>query len=183
MKLTPVGLPGMYLIEATWRGDERGRFGKLFSRPVLAEHGLDFDLVDINMSETPIVGTVRGLHYQIAPHEETKIFSCATGAFLDVCVDLRPDSASYGEWYGHELRPDQSALWIPPGIAHGFQTLAPDTTAVYASSAAWAPDAERGVRWNDPALGIDWLLGPGDPLSAKDRVWPDIELNSGGGQP
>ena len=176
MTITPVGLPGMYLIEPRWHGDERGRFGKVLAGAELAELGLEFELFDVNVGETAAAGTIRGLHHQIEPHAETKIFQCVSGGLFDVCVDVRAGSPTFGQWYGHELRPDTGALFIPPGLSHGYQTLEPDTRAMYFTSTPWAPDHERGVRWNDPRVGIEWSRQPADTITEKDQAWPDLEF-------
>jgi dTDP-4-dehydrorhamnose 3,5-epimerase len=179
MQFTELEIPGLHLVDLDWIGDDRGGFAKVFSREQLTEAGLYFDVVDHNFSRSKVAGTIRGLHYQTEPHAEIKFIRCARGALVDVVVDMRPDSPTYGKWRATELNAEShQMLYVPKGLAHGFQTLVDDTYASYYSSAAWAPDAEAGVRWNDPGIGIEWPLDPGDTMSEKDRNWPDVDLST-----
>ena len=175
MKFHPTELEGAYLIDIEARGDARGSFARTFCDQEFGEHGLETRFVQQNMSISAIKGTLRGMHRQVAPHEEVKIVRCLRGAIWDCIVDLRPDSPTYCNWQGFELSDDnQRQLYVPRGFAHGFFTLTDAVEVSYLVSAHYAPDAEAGVRYNDPAFGINW---PGAPviISDKDKNWPDFE--------
>lgn len=155
--------------------DDRGFFARAFSADDFGEAGLVSHISQINVSRSTTPGTVRGIHWQEAPHEEAKLVRCTQGRLFDVCVDVRPDSDSKGQWVGVELTSENHlALYIPPGCGHGHQTLEPDTELVYTTSVPYAPKAERGARWNDPAFSIDWPQRTGVTLSAKDMSWPEF---------
>jgi dTDP-4-dehydrorhamnose 3,5-epimerase len=177
VKFRPTRLPGVFRIEIDWVTDARGAFGRAWSAAELESQGLVGQLVQTNISITRSAGTLRGLHYQLPPAEEAKLVRCVRGAIFDVIVDLRAGTPTHGEFLALELRPERyEAVYIPPGTAHGFMTLADDSEVLYASSAAHAPDLERGIRWDDPSFGIPW---PGDGprhISEKDRGWPDHKL-------
>jgi dTDP-4-dehydrorhamnose 3,5-epimerase len=141
-----------------------------------AEKNLTSRMLQGNTSYSKNKSTLRGLHYQVSPHEEAKIIRCIKGAIFDVAVDLRPDSETYKKWFGIELTESSCRmLFIPEGFAHGYQTLIKDTEVFYMSSAFYMPDAERGLRWNDPAIAIKWPIKENLNISDKDRSWPDIE--------
>ena len=168
---TPVS--GAYVIDLEKKGDERGFFARAFCVNEFREHGLATDFVQINNSLSATEGTLRGMHYQLGEDAETKIVRCLSGALYDVVLDLREDSPTFGVSVGAELTPEnRRMMYVPRGCAHGFITLAPDTEALYFVDAFYAPDAERGVRWDDPAFSIEW---PREPvvLSEKDRNHPD----------
>ena len=166
-------LPGVFILDVERHCDERGFFARYWCADELALQGIDFVPVQGSLSSNPTKGTLRGLHYQAAPHEETKLVRCTRGAIFDVLVDLRPASPTYGQWLGLELTADNlRQLLVPGGIAHGFLTLQPDTEVSDLMSTRYVPAAARGLRWDDPAIGISW---PGPPvlLSGKDRNYPD----------
>lgn len=163
------------LIELQPFGDERGQFARTFCRREFGDAGLPTDWVQQNASVSAVRGTVRGMHFQRAPHAEAKLVRCLRGAILDVIVDLRAASPTYGRHQGFELRAgDNRELYVPPGFAHGFQTLTDDVEVSYLVSAFYAPAAEGGVRHDDPLLAIDWPL-PVTVLSAKDAGWPPLD--------
>lgn len=174
MILTETPLRGAFIADLKRIEDERGYFGRAWCRQELAEVGVEFEPVQANMSGSRRRGTVRGLHYQVAPHEESKFIRCIRGSVFDVIVDLRPDSPTYGRWTGVELTADnQRALLVPRGFAHGYQTLRDNTEVIYLVSTYFAPGAERGIRWNDPGLGIEWPITGLVTISEKDAAWPD----------
>jgi len=167
---------GAFVIDLEPRGDERGFFARAFCRREFEQRGLNPDVAQCNLSLSAHVGTLRGMHFQRAPHEEAKLVRCTRGSLWDVVLDLRPESRSYLSWYGVELTADnRRMLYVPKGCAHGFQTLAPDTEAFYQVSASYAPEAEGGVRWNDPAFGLEWPEAAERTISAKDLSWPDYQ--------
>lgn len=168
-------LKDAWLIDIEPRGDDRGFFARTFCAKEFAAHGLLTDFVQQNLSHSAHKGTLRGMHRQLAPHEEAKVVRCLKGALFDAIIDLRPDSPTYMKWEGFELSADNKrALYVPPGFGHGFQTLTDDVEANYLVSAYYAPDAEAGVRWNDPAFGIEWPLEP-TVISDKDQSWADYK--------
>lgn len=157
MKFTPLKLSGVFLIEPEPFFDERGMFMRQFCRKELAEHGLNFEMCQCNISGNTQKGTLRGLHYQKYPYPEIKIVSCLQGSFFDVVVDLRPTSATYLQHISMELSAsNHKMLYIPPLMAHGFQTLEDNTVAYYQLGEFFHPEAYSGVRWNDPKLNIVW---------------------------
>ncbi len=164
-------LEGAWIIEFEPRGDARGMFARTFCRDEFETHGLVGDYVQQNMSTSTKKGTVRGLHLQRPPHTEAKLVRCVRGAVMDVIVDLRQDSPTYLRHQQFELtESNRLQLYVPPGFAHGFQTLVDDTELSYLMSARYAPASEAGIRWNDPALGIGWPLPVAD-ISEKDANW------------
>ena len=174
MKFTPTELPGAFLVEIEPIEDERGFFARAWDGEAFAAHGLDPALAQCNISFNRRKGTLRGMHYQVAPHGEAKLVRCTMGALLDVIVDLRPDSPTFLRHVGVELSAaNRRALFVPAGLAHGFQTLVDETEVFYQMSRAFVPGAGRGVRWDDPAFGIAW---PEDEriISERDRLWPDF---------
>ena len=167
-------LLGAFVIHLEPRGDSRGFFARSFCRREFEEHGLNPEVTQCNVSQNGEAGTLRGMHYQRPPHEEAKLVRCTRGALWDVALDLRPDSPSYLGSYGIELTPDNRlALYVPEGCAHGYQTLVPDTEAFYLVSSSYAPEAAGGVRWDDPAFGLEWPDTAERVLSEQDRAWPD----------
>ncbi len=172
MKLAPTGLPGAFLIDIEPRRDERGFFARTYCAATLEAHGLVACGRQWSLSQNVRRGTTRGLHYQADPHGETKIVRCVRGAVFDVIVDIRPGSPTFGQHVAVELTAESyRALYIPAGFAHGFQTLADDSELLYAITPDYVAEAARGVRWNDPALGIAWPLAP-TVLSERDAQLP-----------
>jgi dTDP-4-dehydrorhamnose 3,5-epimerase len=173
MHLTETPLAGAYVIEPALIEDDRGFFAYGFHADEFASRGLIPTIAQINLSYTRHRGTLRGMHFQAAPHEEAKTVRCVRGAAYDVIVDLRPGSATRCRWFATELTADnRRALYVPPGFAHGFQTLTDDVELIYLVSAFYAPSHARGVRWDDPAFGIAWPLEPAR-MHARDRTYPD----------
>ena len=175
MILTPTAITGALLIELDRHQDERGFFARAWSADELAAAGLVTGIAQCNIAFNERAGTLRGLHFQRPPHEEVKLVRCTRGAIHDVIVDLRPDSTTYRRWLAVELTAEnRTTLYVPAGCAHGYQTLVDATETFYMHSAAHGPEAEGGVRWDDPALGIEWP--PAEPriMSARDRGWPDL---------
>jgi dTDP-4-dehydrorhamnose 3,5-epimerase len=168
-------LPGAFVVELERREDERGFFARAWCRREFEQHGLAGRLVQCNVSFNKRSGTLRGMHYQVAPHEEAKLVRCTSGAVYDVIVDLRPGSSAFKQWVGVELTAEnRRALYVPEGLAHGYQTLVDGTETLYQVSEFYAPESERGVRWDDPAFGIEWPEAPEPTVSEKDRSWPDF---------
>jgi dTDP-4-dehydrorhamnose 3,5-epimerase len=160
------------MVEAERFDDERGYFASFLVKEQFEAHGLDTRLAQCSISHNRRKGTLRGLHYQIPPHEQAKLVRCTRGALYDVLVDLRPASVTYRQWVAVELdAPGLRSLYVPPGLAHGFLTLQDETEVTYLISGPREPDAERGLRWDDPALSIDWPLKP-SAISERDRGFP-----------
>jgi dTDP-4-dehydrorhamnose 3,5-epimerase len=171
-KQTPIA--GSYVIEIDPKHDERGFFARSWCATEFAEAGLVAELDQGSISSNADAGTLRGMHYQIAPDYETKVVSCRSGALFDVIIDLRSGSPTFRQWFGIELTAQNyRALYIPPGLAHGFLTLADHTDVFYQISGQYVPSSGRGVRWNDPAFGIAW---PATPLrmAERDKAYPDF---------
>lgn len=174
MIFTETPLVDAYLIELERRGDDRGFFARAFCAREFAGQGLVTGFVQANLSLSRDPGTLRGMHFQHAPAQETKLVRCVAGALYDVIVDNRPDSPTYLQSFGAELSAENGrALYVPKGFAHGFQTLAPDTMASYMVDEYYSPAAESGYRHDDPALGIDWPRAV-TVISDKDANWPLI---------
>ncbi|HEV8373633.1 MAG TPA: dTDP-4-dehydrorhamnose 3,5-epimerase [Actinomycetota bacterium] len=175
MRFTETKVAGAFLIEPEPIGDERGLFARTFCREEFEAHGLSPVVAQCNLSFNHRRGTLRGLHYQAAPHGEAKLVRCTRGAIWDVAVDLRPGSPTYLAWFAAELSDgNRAALYIPEGCAHGFLSLTDAAEVAYQMSAPYAPGAARGVRWDDPAFGIEW---PGEVLviNQRDASYPDVE--------
>jgi dTDP-4-dehydrorhamnose 3,5-epimerase len=169
-------LSGAWVVEPERHTDERGFLARTFDRDEWRAHGLDPAVVQCNTSYNAAAGTLRGMHFQAQPHGEPKLIRCVSGAIYDVAVDLRPDSPTHGRWFGVELSADnRRALYVPVDCAHGFQTLADDTEVLYMMGHEYVPEAGRGVRWDDPAFGIEWPAPPpaGRTLSERDASYPD----------
>jgi dTDP-4-dehydrorhamnose 3,5-epimerase len=167
MKFTETKLKGAFVIELELLADERGFFARNFCQEEFIRHHLNTRLAQW--------GTLRGMHYQIAPHQEAKLVSCLKGAIYDVIVDLRPHFPSYCQWFSIELRSDAyKMLYIPEGVAHGFQTLEDDSLVLYLMSEFYHPESGRGVRWDDPAFGIKWPDAD-RIISDRDRTYPDFQ--------
>ena len=171
MIFSPTTLKDATLIDIERRGDERGYFARTMCRDEFKAHGLVSDFVQANHSYNRKRGTLRGMHFQRAPHEEVKLVRCVRGAILDVIIDLRPESPTYMKWEGFELTADNGRLlYVPAGFAHGFQTLVDDVDVIYQVSHPYTPAAEGGVRYNDPKFGINWPE-PVTVISEKDATW------------
>lgn len=169
---TPIN--GAFVIEIKRRGDDRGFFSRVFCRKELGAYGLNADVSQANIGFSRSKGTLRGLHYQVAPYEEAKLVRCTAGVLFDAIIDLRPNSSSFKQWLGVELTAEKrNMLYVPEGCAHGYLTLADNTEIFYLVSQFYTPDAERGVRWNDPAFGIEWPLVDHLVISDKDKNWED----------
>jgi dTDP-4-dehydrorhamnose 3,5-epimerase len=174
MRFIPTNLMGAWLIEAVPARDSRGFFARTFCAQEFAAHGLTTRFVQNSTSQSVTKGTLRGMHFQRAPHAEAKVVSCLKGAVWDVMLDLRPESPTYRCWQGFELTASNyRQLYIPEGCAHGFQTLCADTEVGYLISQFYEPQAAGGARYDDPAFAIEWPL-PVTVLSEKDRTWPDF---------
>lgn len=174
MKLTETPLAGAFLIELELLRDDRGYFARTFDAAEFAKAGLDPAVVQCNTSFNAIAGTVRGMHYQADPDGEAKLVRCTRGAVFDVALDLRPDSTTCCRWFGTELSADNGRmLYIPVGMAHGYQALEAGSEVHYQVSHQYVPERERGVRFDDPAFGIEWPLPP-VVVSERDRGFPDF---------
>ena len=172
MRFTPLELAGAFLIDPERREDARGWFARTYCAREFEAHGLPTGMVQTNMSLMRHAGTLRGMHYQVEPDAEDKLVRCVRGRIWDAIVDLRPQSPSYCGWFGTELSEENGRmLLVPKGFAHGFVTLDADVAVTYQVSAFYAPQSERGVRYDDPAFGIAWPV-PVRDLSEKDRSWP-----------
>ena len=172
MKFVPTSLPGIWRIELELREDERGFLARTFCESEFAGHGLNTRWPQCNLTLTRKRGMIRGMHYQAEPKPEIKLIRCAAGAIYDVLVDVRLDSPTFGHWEAFELTAgNHSALYVPGGFAHGFQCLADNSEVFYQMSEFYSADLQRGIRWNDPKVGIRWPIS--NPiLSAKDRDLP-----------
>ncbi|GAF12652.1 LOW QUALITY PROTEIN: dTDP-4-dehydrorhamnose 3,5-epimerase [Bacillus sp. JCM 19046] len=172
MEIKKTKLAGVVILQPRIYGDDRGYFVETFNQEQFERVGVDSKFIQDNQSLSKQAGTIRGLHYQLAPDAQTKIVRCAAGAIYDVAVDIRKDSPTYKEWVGVILSAEnQTQLVVPKGFAHGFCTLVPDTIVAYKVDNAYSPKNDRGIRWNDPELAIDWpAYAP--TLSKKDRVHP-----------
>jgi dTDP-4-dehydrorhamnose 3,5-epimerase len=177
MIFTGTQLDGARQIDLDRREDERGFFARIWCRQELAAQGLDPDIAQESLSFNRHRGTVRGLHFQRPPHEETKIVRCTRGAIFDVIVDRRPRSASYLRWQGFELTAEnRKALYVPKGFAHGFQTLTDNAEIIYQISEFYAPNSAGGYRYDDVAFGIAWPLAV-TVISERDLSWPAFKSN------
>ncbi|MCL6544214.1 MAG: dTDP-4-dehydrorhamnose 3,5-epimerase [Bryobacteraceae bacterium] len=175
MRFIPMEVDGAWIIEPERLEDERGWFARAFCSAEFEARGLETRWVQANMSLSRSAYTLRGLHYQMPPHEEAKLVRCLRGRLWDVVADLRPGSPTFGRWAAAELTPANLRwVYIPKGCAHGFLTLEENSEAFYLVSCAYAPQAEAGVRWDDPLFSIRW---PAEPrvLSAKDLSWPRFQ--------
>jgi dTDP-4-dehydrorhamnose 3,5-epimerase len=176
MKFREMPLPGVWLIESDRLGDERGWFLRMFDREEFRARGLDPEVIQCNASYNARRDTLRGMHYQADPHGESKLVRCVRGAVFDVVVDLRLSSPNLGRWHGVELSAENGyALYIPAGLAHGYQTLTDDCELIYQMGHRYVPEAARGVRFDDPAFGIEWPVPHGERIvSERDASYPDF---------
>lgn len=172
-------LPGAYIIELEMIADARGFFAESFSARQFEQRGLNPHTAQCNVSFNHRKGTLRGMHFQIAPATEVKIVRCTRGAIFDAIVDIRPGSATFGQWVGVELTADnRKALYVPEMFAHGYQTLEDNSEVTYQVSEFYTPSASRGYRYDDPGFGIGWPL-PVDEISPRDAAWEPFKINSG----
>lgn len=178
MRITETRLEGAFLIEPERIEDERGFFARTWSQHEFAERGLDARVVECSTSFNKAAGTLRGMHYQAAPHAEAKLVRCTAGAIRDCIVDLRESSPTFREWFATDLTAENRlGLYVPEGFAHGFLTLKERSEVFYQISAPYVAASARGVRWDDPAFGIDWP-GPVRVISPRDHSFPDFELQT-----
>ncbi|HME44452.1 MAG TPA: dTDP-4-dehydrorhamnose 3,5-epimerase [Syntrophorhabdales bacterium] len=172
MIFTETAIRGVFIVDLERMEDERGFFARSFCQEEFRARGLKTDIAQSNVSFNHRQGTLRGMHLQVAPKAEAKLVSCARGAVHDVIVDLRPDAPTYCKWIAVRMtEDDRRALYIPKGIAHGFQTLRDNTELFYQMFTSYAPEWQRGVRWDDPAFGIEWPLR-NPTMSERDRNYP-----------
>lgn len=181
MKVEPLTIPDVLLVTPPRFGDSRGFFSEVFNVERFAAAGIPGPFVQDNQSLSRDVGTIRGLHCQVAPFVQGKLVRCVRGAIWDVAVDVRAGSATYGQWCAAELSAENWAqLWIPGGFLHGFCTLRPDTEVLYKVTGPYSRESERGVIWDDPTLSLPWPVAPGQAvLSDKDRLLPRLETARG----
>jgi dTDP-4-dehydrorhamnose 3,5-epimerase len=171
VKIHSSRIEGVFVIEPTSAADDRGSFTEVYQLRILAEHGWRGSFVRSALSHNHRRGTMRGLHFQRAPHAEAKLVICVSGSVFDVVADVRPGSPTFGQWEGFELTPqNRRAVFLPEGVAHGFQALADDTTVHYHMSDYYAPQLGDGVRWDDPTLAVQWPIPP-TVVSDQDRRW------------
>lgn len=176
MKFLETALEGTFLIEAERVADERGFFARVWCRDEFAEHGLNTHLSQCSISFNRLRGTVRGMHYQVAPFEEAKLVRCTRGAIHDVVIDLRPASSTFRSWISANLTAENHrAIYLPEGCAHGFQTLEDATEVHYQISVPYAAEAVKGIRWNDAAFEITWPLEV-SAISPRDKHYPSFKI-------
>jgi dTDP-4-dehydrorhamnose 3,5-epimerase len=174
VRFTEAALAGAWVIESERIADERGFFARTFDRDEFAARGLEPAIVQSSTSFNARVGTLRGMHLQLAPHGEPKLVRCTRGAIYDVIVDLRPESPTHRRWFATELSAGNGrAVYIPPGVAHGFQTVEDESEVLYMMGHEYVPEAASGVRWDDPAFGIQWPDCERRIMSERDRSYPD----------
>lgn len=172
MQFHKTPLQGSFIIEPELRGDSRGFFARQFCSKEFKKMGLDTNFVQVNNSLSKEEGTLRGMHYQLSPHAETKVIRCIQGALWDVILDLRESSKTFGKWFGETLTAENRKMMVAPkGFAHGFLTLEPNTEVLYLVSEYYTPEAERGVRFDDPSFSIDWPKKP-TVVSERDLTHP-----------
>ncbi len=180
MRFLQTKIAGLVLVAPELQQDERGFFTRIFCQEEFRTQGLADTFVQSSLSYNRRKGTVRGMHYQVEPHAETKLVACVEGRIFDVCIDLRLGSPTHGQWLGVELSSrNRQMIYIPTGFAHGFQTLEDHSTVLYQISSPFQARAARGIRWNDPRVGVVWPLGEPLVISEKDRGWPDWTLSEG----
>ncbi len=175
MTFTETSLPGVILIEADVFPDERGAFLRAWVEDECRARGLVTTIAQCSLATNHRRGTLRGMHFQSAPFDGAKTVRVTRGAVFDVAIDLRPDSPTFRHWTGTELTDRNNlSLYLPPGFAHGYQTLTDDADVLYFMSAAYAPAHQGGVRWNDPAFGVTWPIDPPTQINDRDRTYPDF---------
>jgi len=176
MRFIETKLKGAYVIEIEPISDDRGFFARSWCQHEFCDRGLNANLVQSNISFNVKKGTLRGMHYQTKPHEEAKLVRCTMGAIYDVIIDIRLDSSTFKAWVAVELSAiNRKMIYIPEGFAHGFQTLKDDTEVFYQMSEFYHPESSKGIIWNDPELGIEWILTKDLIISLKDRQYPLIK--------
>jgi dTDP-4-dehydrorhamnose 3,5-epimerase len=182
MRIDALPLDGAFLLVPEPVGDDRGSFARVFDHALLAGHGLETAFPQWSLSHNLRAGTVRGMHWQADPHWEVKLVQCVQGAIFDVVVDMRPGSATFGRWHGETLTAqNQRVLYCPKGFAHGFQTLTDDADVYYHISEPYRAGGSRGLRWNDPEVGIAWPLAESPVISSRDAQLPLLpEARAGG---
>lgn len=174
MEFIETKLKGCIVVQQKKIADNRGHFARAWCQDEFAQHGLNPSMLQLNTGFSHFRGTVRGMHYQAAPHEEAKFVRCTRGAIFDIVVDVRAGSPTHGQWFGIELTADDGAMvYVPEGCAHGYQTLTDGAEMYYLTSARYAPGSATGVRFDDPALGIAWPA-PVTIVSDQDRNWPEF---------
>jgi dTDP-4-dehydrorhamnose 3,5-epimerase len=177
MKFNKTKLDGSFVIDLDKREDERGFFARLFCINEFDQNQADRNIVQVNNSLSRDKGTLRGIHYQLSPKSETKIVRCIKGSLWDVIVDLMPDSPTFLQWFGETLSAEnRRMMFVPKGFGHGFITLEPDTEAIYFVTEFYSPEHERGLRWDDPKIGIEWPIEP-VIISEKDRQHKEFDIN------
>ena len=177
MIFTETKLSGAFVVEINKIGDERGFFGRSWCKNEMDDHGLNSNIAQINTSLSKEKGTLRGLHFQVAPFQECKMIRCTRGAIFDMIVDIRPDSPTFLQWHGETLTEDNhKALFSPEGFAQGFITLEDNTEITYFTSEFYVPGMDWGVRYNDPQIGIELPIDP-VVISEKDQTWPDFKID------
>lgn len=176
MEFHSLDIAGPFLIQPLRRGDDRGYFAETFRSDLFAKAAGETVFVQDNESLSAKTGTVRGLHFQTDPFAQAKLVRCVAGALFDVAVDIRTGSPTYGKWVAAELSAENGKqLWVPPGFAHGFCTLAPDTVLSYKVTAYYNSENDKGLAWDDPVIAIDWpIAADAETLSPKDRVQPKL---------
>lgn len=176
MLFTETKLIGAYIIDLEKKTDHRGFFARMWCKNEFDKHGLNTKLAQSNVALSKLKGTLRGMHYQIEPYQEVKLVRCTKGALTDVIVDLRRDSPTYKQWISLDLTENNHRMiYVPEGFSHGYQTLMDNTELVYHASEFYKPEAARGVRYDDPAFGIQWPIGV-EVISDADRSWPPYTL-------
>jgi len=180
MHFTPSKISGVFMVTPDVFADDRGELAIAWVRGEFAQHGLEVTIAQASQVLNRQRGSIRGMHYQAAPFEEAKVIRVTRGAIFDVALDLRPESPTHLQWVGFELSArDRRMLYVPPGCAHGYQTLEDDTEVFYFVSAPYTPTHQRGVRWDDPAFGIEWPLGPPTRINDRDAGFPYIDRTRG----
>jgi len=181
MKICRISLQSAATIEWEPINDDRGFFARSFCKKTLEQEGIVFDVVQCNVAFNKYARTLRGMHYQSPPFGEEKIVSCSNGAVYDVIIDLNQNSTTFCQWFGITLSAEnQTALYVPKGFAHGYQTLTENAQITYLASQYYAPAYESGVRWNDRAFGIQWPFQEDLLISSKDSNWGDFDRETGG---
>ena len=176
MRIAELPIAGAYVVEAEPIHDERGYFARTWSREEFAEHQLETKVEQCSVAHNERRGTVRGMHYQVAPYGETKVVTCIVGSVYDVLVDVRPASPTYLRWHAEQLdAASHIGVYVPEGVAHGYQTLTDGATLFYMISAPFHGPSARGVRWDDPRVGIRWPI-PATRISARDSAFPLLEV-------
>jgi dTDP-4-dehydrorhamnose 3,5-epimerase len=180
MIFTETKLKGAYLIDPDKMEDERGFFARTFCRREFEGHGLRFEFVQCSISVNRRRGTLRGMHFQTSPHQETKLVSCMRGAIYDVIIDLRPNSPTYCEWLSAVLTEEnRKIMYIPEGFAHGFQTLDAEAAVFYQISEFYDPYYSKGLRWDDPRIAVEWPYEQNRIISQRDQILPFFNMGKG----